>query len=293
MWCNNGMEDERFINILIAEDNDVSREMMAGVLRTQGYRIYGAIDGESAIKVVEDREIDLAFVDVNMSPRGGFEFVKYLVVKSLDIPVVLVTANDSSDTLMEASALGVKRVIQKPVAPELLIQIALRLLKKRGLNPKPLAVTASGTSHTPQDLMKKAIELADKNAKSKRGGPFGAIVADQNGKILGEGMNGITSRVDPTAHAEVMAIRKAADKLGKADLSECVLYCSSQPTMMGQALIASVGIKQVYFGLSHEEISSVRDRKVIGPKPKYTQLGHDDAMAMFRNWESLKDRVAD
>ncbi len=287
------MKDGRFINILIAEDNDVSREMMAGVLRTQGYRIYGAIDGESAIKVVEDRQIDLAFVDVSMSPRGGFEFIKYLVVKSIDIPVVLVTASDSSDTLMEATSLGVKRVIQKPVEPDLLIQIALRLLKKRGLNPRPIAVSGQGARHTPEELMKKAIDLADKNAKSKRGGPFGAVVTDADGKILGEGMNGITSRVDPTAHAEVMAIRKAADKLGKADLSECILYCSSQPTMMGQALIASVGIKKVYYGLSHQEISSVRDPKDAAPKTVYAQLGHDEAMAMFKNWESLKGRVSD
>lgn len=296
MWCNNGMKedskDERFINILIAEDNDVSREMMAGVLRTQGYRIYGAIDGESAIKVVEDRQIDLAFVDVNMSPRGGFEFIKYLVVKSIDLPVVLVTANDSSDTLMEATSLGVKRVIQKPVEPDLLIQIALRLLKKRGLNPRPMGVTGQSTRHTPEDLMKKAIDLADKNAKSKRGGPFGAIIADKDGKILGEGMNGITSRVDPTAHAEVMAIRQAADKLGKADLSDCVLYCSSEPTMMGRALINSVGIPKVYYGLSHSEMASVKSAKPP-VKTEYTQLGHDEALVVFKNWESLKGRVAD
>lgn len=288
------MSDEGFINILIAEDNDVSREMMAGVLRNQGYRIYGAIDGESAIKVVEDREIDLAFVDVNMTPRGGFEFVKYLVVKGINLPVILVTANDSSDLLMEATALGVQRIIQKPVQPELLIQIAQRLLKQRGLNPKPIAVTATDSKFTPDDLMKRAIQLADKNAKSKRGGPFGAIVADKDGRILGEGMNGISSRVDPTAHAEVMAIRNAADKLGRADLSDCILYCSSQPTMMGKALIASVGIHKVYYGLSHEEVASIHDKPKASPSSTdYVQLAHDDAMEMFKNWENQKDKVAD
>ena len=287
------MSDSSFINILIAEDNDVSREMMAAVLRNQGYHIYGAIDGESAIKVVEDREIDLAFVDVNMTPRGGFEFIKYLVVKGINLPVILVTSDESSDILMEASSLGVKRVIQKPVQPELLIQIAQRLLKQKGLNPKPLAVTGTDSKLLPEDLMKKAIQLADKNAKSKRGGPFGAVVASQDGKILGEGMNGITSRVDPTAHAEIMAIRNAADKLGKADLSECILYCSSEPTMMGRALIASVGIPKVYFGLSHTEMSSVKAAKKPMPKPEYVQLGHDDALAMYKSWEQLKDKIAD
>ena len=288
------MSEEGFINILIAEDNDVSREMMAGVLRNQGYRIYGAIDGESAIKVVEDRPIDLAFVDVNMTPRGGFEFVKYLVVKGINLPVILVTANDSSDLLMEATALGVQRIIQKPVQPELLIQIAQRLLKQKGLNPKPIAVTATDSKFTPDDLMKRAIQLADKNAKSKRGGPFGAIVADKDGRILGEGMNGITSRVDPTAHAEVMAIRNAADKLGRADLSDCILYCSSQPTMMGKALIASVGIGKVYYGLSHDEVASIHDKPKASPaSTDYVQLAHDDALEMFKNWENQKHKVAD
>jgi guanine deaminase len=286
------MSEEAFINILIAEDNDLSREMMAGVLRTQGYRIYGAIDGESAIKVVEDRDIDLAFVDVNMTPRGGFEFIKYLVVKGINLPVILVTANEASDILMEANALGVKRVIQKPVEPDLLIQTAARLLKQKGLNPKPLAVTSKDVKYTHDDLMKKAIQLADKNAKSKRGGPFGAIVATKDGKILGEGMNGITSRVDPTAHAEVMAIRQAADKLGKADLSDCILYCSSEPTMMGRALVNSVGIQKVYYGLSHTEMASVKSTKPI-VKPEYTQLGHDDALAMFKSWEQQTDKVRD
>ncbi len=287
------MSEEAFINILIAEDNDISREMMAGVLRTQGYRTYGAIDGESAIKVVEDRDIDLAFVDVNMTPRGGFEFIKYLVVKGIQLPVVLVTANDSSDLLMEAHALGVKRVIQKPIEPDLLIQIAQRLLKQKGLNPRPLAVSSKDARWTPEDLMQKAIAMADKNVKTKRGGPFGAVVADKDGKILGEGVNGITSRVDPTAHAEVMAIRQAADKLGRADLSDCVLYCSSEPTMMGRALVSSVGIQKVYFGLSHTEMSSVKATKKPATKPEYVQMGHDEAMVMFKNWESQKEKVSD
>ena len=87
MWFNILMSDNFFINILIAEDNDVSRDMMAGVLRTQGFRVIGAIDGESAIKVVEERPVDLALVDINMSPTGGFEFVKHLVAKGLKIPL--------------------------------------------------------------------------------------------------------------------------------------------------------------------------------------------------------------
>ena len=122
------MRENSFINILVAEDNDVSRDMMMGILRVQGFSVYGAIDGETAIKVIEDREIDMALVDVNMAPKGGFEFVKYVVAKGLKFPVVIITASDSADLLMEASALGVAKVIQKPVEPPRLIQTVERIL---------------------------------------------------------------------------------------------------------------------------------------------------------------------
>lgn len=285
------MADDAFINILVAEDNDISREMIAGLMRGQGYHVFGAIDGESAIKVVQDRPVDLALVDINMAPKSGFEFVKYLIVHGLDVPVVVITADESSHILMEASALGVTKVIQKPVDPEKLVQVVHRILKRRGLNPQPLAVSGTNTTFSAEDLMRRAVALAERNAKSRRGGPFGAVVADRNGKVLGEGVNGISSRVDPTAHAEVMAIRQAADRLGSADLSECVLYCSGHPTMMGQALIASVGIKTVYFGLSNDEIRSIRASEQA--KTEYKQLGHDEALRVFRDWQALKEKVAD
>lgn len=280
-----------FVHILIAEDNDVSRDMMAGILRTQGFKIHGAVDGDSAIKVIQNNDIDMAFVDINMAPTGGFEFVKYLVVKGIDLPVVVVTGDDSSDILMEASALGVAKVIQKPIEPDRLVQTVRHIMKRKGMNPDPLMVQEHDTRYTPEELMNRAIELADKNAKNSKGGPFGAVVADGEGQILGEGVNGRSSRMDPTAHAEVMAIRQAAERLESGDLSECVLYCSSEPTMMGQALIVSVGIKKVYFGLSHEEVKAARSsdedavRDELKEKKKtteYIQLGHDEALAMFK-----------
>lgn len=294
-------KDRPFINILIAEDNDVSRELMVGIVRTQGYKTFGAVDGNSAIRVIEDQEIDLALVDINMSPKGGFEFMKYLMVNSIDLPVIIVTADDSSDLLMEANNLGVKQILHKPIDPERLVKLMHRILRQQGLNPNPIAVNEHTTTFTPEQLMQHAIDLADHNAKSKKGGPFGAVVADSDGHILGEGRNGITSRVDPTAHAEVMAIRQAAEKLNSADLKDCVLYCSSQPTMMGQALIISVGIPKVYYGLSHGDIKSIRasEEKVreelTGQQTQtsYEQLGHDAAMKMFARWEAQDEKLSD
>ncbi len=286
------MNDTPFINILIAEDNDVSREMMASILKTQGLNTLHAVDGGQAIEIVESDKVDLALVDINMAPKGGFEFVKYLVSKGINIPVVIVTGDDSSDILIEANALGVQRVLQKPINPDRLIQTIERTLKKRGINTKPIGIEEYRTLFSTEELMDRAIEIAAQNVANKKGGPFGAVIASKEGKVLGEGVNGITSRVDPTAHAEVMAIRRAAEKLGQTSLRGCVLYCSSQPTKIGQALIESVGIEQVYYGLSHEDIGQIHERAKTAA-PKYEQMAWEKALKMFQSWENQKDCPAD
>lgn len=291
------MTEKAFINVLIAEDNKVSREMMARILESRGFNILHANDGDEAIELIKKNPVDLAIVDINMEPTGGFEFVKYLVVKGNDVPVVIVTADDSSDLLMEASSLGVRRVLQKPVDPKRLIDTVVHILKRRGFNPDHMGVTVHQTKFSGEDLMHRAIQLAEENYKRGQGGPYGAVIADENGKILGEGVNGIMARSDPTAHAEVMAIRKAAEKLGRSNLEDCVLYLSSEPTMMGKALILSVGIPKVYIGLNHEEIKAARqsEEKVRQGMQKeqaetiYEHLCHEEAMDMFQNWISSEN----
>ena len=290
------------ISILVAEDNDISRELMCAVLKTQGYNVVPATDGEDAIQKIKHQDIDLALVDLNMEPKGGFEFVKYLVVHGISLPVVIVTADDSSDILMRANELGVSRVLQKPVEPERLTGTIQRLLKRYGHNLNYIASQSHTSSYTPDQLMQRAIELAERNAKTRNGGPFGAVVANSKGEILGEGVNGITSRIDPTAHAEIMAIRQAAEKLGQSDLKDCTLYCSSEPTMMVQALIISVGIGHVYYGLSHQDIAELRTKDAAvresfsGKKPvdvSYTQISHVHAMTMFQRWKDMNEKLSD
>ncbi|MFP4097336.1 MAG: response regulator [Alphaproteobacteria bacterium] len=290
------------VNILIAEDNDISRELMASILQTQSFHIIPARDGEEAIEAIGKRLPDLALVDLNMEPKGGFSFIQHLIAHGIDVPVVIITADESSDVLLRAQELGVTRVLQKPVEPDRLISITKSILKRYGHNIESRVSQTYESRYSPNQLMQRAIDLAERNAKSLKGGPFGALVSSKDGKILGEGVNGITSRVDPTAHAEIMAIRQAAEKLGRSDLSNCVLYCSSEPTMMGKALIISVGIKQVYFGLTHENISKLQQKEARvraelerrePAQTQYSQLGYSGAMTMFKRWQEMKDKLSD
>lgn len=273
------------MTVLIAEDNDVNRQMMAAVLETGGYQAVQASDGLEAIQKLSEHQIDLALVDINMAPQGGFHFVKHLVASSIEIPVVIITGDDAADVLIESGNLGVTRVIQKPVEPDRLLKLVGQIFKRMGKAklPEPMASETHHTQFTPEELMCKAIALANKNIDDRNGRPFGAVIADENGKILGEGVSGGAARIDPTAHAEVMAIRKAAQKLGATSLSGCMLYCTGEPTQIGKALTKSVGIEKVYYGLSQGDIGTIREQ-VQNPEPQYEQICRDEAMDVFKKW---------
>lgn len=100
-------------------------------------------------------------------------------------------------------------------------------------------------------IMKRTIELAIKTIDDGNT-PFGAIVT-KNGEIIAEAVNETTSSNDPTAHAEMLAIRKAAKVLKRNDLSDCELYASGEPCTMCLSAIYFTGIKKVYVAYEQEE----------------------------------------
>lgn len=104
--------------------------------------------------------------------------------------------------------------------------------------------------------MKIAKELASENLKTNAGGPFGACVVN-NGEIIGRGSNKVLSNNDPTAHAEIMAIREACKNLNTYDLSNCELYTSCYPCPMCLSAIIWSNIKTVYYGNTKEDAKSI------------------------------------
>ena len=100
---------------------------------------------------------------------------------------------------------------------------------------------------TPDELMRRAIALSMEKMQAGSGGPFGAVIA-RNGEIVAEGWNEVTSSNDPTAHAEVVAIRRACQALGTFNLSECEIYSSCEPCPMCLAAVYWARLRRLAFG---------------------------------------------
>lgn len=106
------------------------------------------------------------------------------------------------------------------------------------------------------EYMKIADELAKDNLKTNVGGPFGACIV-KNGEVIGRGSNHVLSNNDPTAHAEVMAIRDACKNINSYDLSDCELYTSCFPCPMCMSAIIWANIKRVYYGNTKEDAEMI------------------------------------
>lgn len=109
---------------------------------------------------------------------------------------------------------------------------------------------------TKEDLMRRAIALSTEGMHNGHGGPFGAVVA-HNGVIVSEGFNRVLSSLDPTAHAEIVAIRKAASAMGRFSLAGCELYTSCEPCPMCLGAIYWSRIDRVYFGNGRADAAAI------------------------------------
>ncbi len=107
------------------------------------------------------------------------------------------------------------------------------------------------------DFMKLAKENAEKGIEKGEGGPFGAVIVDKFGNIIANGNNKVLKEKDPTAHAEIVAIREATRKLNTYDLSEYILYTSAEPCPMCLSAIIWANIKTVYYGCNKKDTEKI------------------------------------
>ena len=148
-------------------------------------------------------------------------------------------------------------------------------------------------------FMQKAIELSIKNIHNN-GGPFGCVIV-KNNKIISEGVNGVTQNNDPTAHAEIVAIRNACKKLNTFDLSGCELYTSCEPCPMCLSAIYWSHIDLVYYGNSRENAAEIQfDDKFIYDEMKkdinerkipLKQILKEEAIKAFDLWAETENKT--
>lgn len=152
----------------------------------------------------------------------------------------------------------------------------------------------------PSDFMKKAIDLSHEHMNAGHGGPFGAVIV-KDGKIISEGWNQVLSSNDPTAHAEVQAIRKASQNLGCFDLSGAEIYTSCEPCPMCLAAIYWARLDKIYYANTRKDAANIDfdDDFIYQEVPKsieqrkipMTQISHDEALKVFKAWSEKSDRT--
>jgi len=148
--------------------------------------------------------------------------------------------------------------------------------------------------------MARAIQLAIENARSGQGGPFGALVV-RDGSGIAEGVNRVASTNDPTAHAEVLAIRQACQKLGLFELKTCELYTSCEPCPMCLGAIYWARLSRVYFGSFAADASkagfddSFIYREIAQPHAQrgipMIQMMREEALAAFLAWQEKPNKI--
>ncbi|MGH8022998.1 MAG: nucleoside deaminase, partial [Limisphaerales bacterium] len=107
-----------------------------------------------------------------------------------------------------------------------------------------------------EDFMREAIRLSRQNMSANQGGPFGAVIV-RGDKIIARGWNRVSAKNDPTAHAEIVAIRLACKKLGRFDLNDCELYASCEPCPMCLGAVYWSRLMGVYYGTTRDDAAAI------------------------------------
>jgi tRNA(Arg) A34 adenosine deaminase TadA len=149
-------------------------------------------------------------------------------------------------------------------------------------------------------FMREAIALSLSNIKTCNGGPFGAVIV-KNGEIIARGANNVTSTNDPTAHAEVVAIRQACERLQTFQLTGCEIYASCEPCPMCLGAIYWARLDKLYYANTKTDAASINfDDKFIyeeleKPLEKRTlftrQLFRYEAREAFKKWSQMDEKI--
>ena len=150
------------------------------------------------------------------------------------------------------------------------------------------------------EFMQRAVDLSREGMQNDKGGPFGAVIV-KDGQIIAEGYNLVTSSNDPTAHGEVVAIRRACEKLGTFQLTGCELYTSCEPCPMCLGAIYWARPSIVYYANSQADAAAIDfddsfiyDELAVAHEDRsipFIAVPNDEAIKVFHDWQAKVDRT--
>jgi guanine deaminase len=157
-----------------------------------------------------------------------------------------------------------------------------------------------GLVMTEQTFMQRAVALSLEKMRANRGGPFGAVIV-RNGTIISEGWNEVTSSNDPTAHSEIVAIRRACTVLGNFNLPDCDIYTSCEPCPMCLGAIYWARLWRVYFANTRIDASKIGFDddfiyREVAQVPELRRIPHfrlmtEDAQVAFKEWTASPEKI--
>jgi tRNA(Arg) A34 adenosine deaminase TadA/CheY-like chemotaxis protein len=295
-------------HILVVEKDDITRKLIVGILNNKGYATYEAADGDAAVAFLR-KDMSLVILDYAQESPDS----RGLILKLQDgygkVPVIAMTTDDNHAAVRDR--IGVERVsvLQKPVMPDALLQNIqasvlsgveekIEEVEKRArpaLAEEPPALRAAR-----EKFMRHAIDLSQEKMDDNCGGPFGAIIV-RDGRIVAEGWNQVTSTGDPTAHAEMVAIRAATRALGDYQLAGCEIYTSCEPCPMCLAAIYWARLDRVFYANTREDAARIGFdddfiyRELASPEDKRSlpaqMLLRPEAKIVFDNWMKKADKT--
>lgn len=247
-----------------------------------------------SILVVDENDVTRRLVVGVLNNRGyetmeaaNGEEAAAMLVKG---PRVMVVGEDVDRTRLTFPRM---LLLQQPLLPEKLISGVEGLLNGK-------SAAGCGMSRN-EDFMKRAIDLSQEKMDQNCGGPFGAVIV-KDGEIIAEGWNQVTSTNDPTAHAEMVAIRNACAAIGDFTLDGCEIYTSCEPCPMCLAAIYWARIDRIYFANTREDAEKIgfdddfiyREFRVDDHKRTLPakEIMRTEAQVVFENWMAKQDKTA-
>lgn len=299
-------------HILVVEPNDITRKLIVGILNNKGYETYEAVSGTEAVAFLS-KELALVILDVEDENIDSIGFIRKIQMEHRKLPLVAMTSNDDRNMVEQRLDLPHLSVLQKPVVPDKLlnnIETHLiggieRKIEKELSNITKTAADAAAAADPElaarrEGFMRQAVELSQQKMDENCGGPFGAVIV-KNGRVIAQGWNEVTSSNDPTAHAEMQAIRKATAALGDYSLSGCEIYTSCEPCPMCLAALYWARVDRIFYANTREDAERIGFdddfiyRELAQPEHKRTlparMMMRDEAQIVFANWMKKGDKT--